>query len=192
MCKKIPQSRLFRRFGAGFTLVEILAVVVIIGIASAIIIPQMGTRDDLRATAAARTRVADLVYAQSLAISNGSYVYVKFDTTDNKYTLLSTAAPSGGDVALNHPITQTTYTQQFGSTAKGWETIAISSAVFDGIDSNYHGEFTVAFDEIGSPWVYCYDLNNKNELNAGTIVLSCGQFTKTVTVAAATGEISVN
>ena len=92
----------------GFTLVEILAVVVILGIASAIIIPQMGTRDDMRAAAAARTLVADLIYAQNQAITSGRMVYVKFDVANNKYTLLSTAK-TGGDVALNNPITQTFY-----------------------------------------------------------------------------------
>src|SRR5438046_1726291 len=107
-----PIRRITRR---AFTLVEILAVVVIIGIASAIIIPQIGTRDDMRAAAAARVVVSDLIYAQNLAIANGTVVYVKFDTANNKYTLLSTAN-SGGDVALNNPITQMTYTQQFGPT----------------------------------------------------------------------------
>src|SRR5690349_20053776 len=99
---------LSNRSRRGFTLVEILAVVVILGIASAIIVPNMGTRDDMRATAAARTLVADLIYAQNQAISSGKWVYVKFDTANNKYTLLSTAS-SGGDVALTNPVTQTTY-----------------------------------------------------------------------------------
>jgi prepilin-type N-terminal cleavage/methylation domain-containing protein len=180
-----------RKHRAGFTLVEILAVVVIIGIASAIIIPQIGTRDDMRAAAAARVIVSDLIYAQNMAISNGTVVYVKFDTGNNRYTLLSTAN-SGGDVAMTNPITQTTYTQQFGATSRGWETITLTSAVFNGIDNAYRPMYTLGFDEIGSPYAFSYSTNDKNDLNDGTIVVTCGQFSKTITISAATGEITVN
>jgi len=174
----------------GFTLVEILAVVVILGIASAIIIPQMGTRDDMRAAAAARTLVADLIYAQNQAISSGKMVYVKFDVVKNKYTLLTTAS-SGGDVALTNPMTQTAYTTQFGSSARGWEVVAINSAVFNGADATFRPMYTVAFDEIGSPYVFNYTNNQTNDLNDGSVVIKAGQFTTTVSVAAATGEITV-
>ena len=44
----------------GFTLVEILTVVLILGIASAIIAPQIGSRGDLKVRAAARVLVSDL------------------------------------------------------------------------------------------------------------------------------------
>src|SRR5829696_4955695 len=80
-----------RRSGSrgGFTLVEILAVVVILGIASAIIIPEMGTRDDMRAKAAARTLVADLIYCQNLAISSGYPCYMRFDVADSSWRMIS-------------------------------------------------------------------------------------------------------
>jgi type II secretion system protein H len=78
--------------GAGFTLVEILAVIVILGIASAIVIPQIGTRDDMRVKAAARTLIADLIYAQNLAISTGQVVYVRFDVAGNQYSMLTNPA----------------------------------------------------------------------------------------------------
>src|SRR4051812_48658675 len=100
----------FRR--SGFTLVEILAVVVIIGIASAIVIPQIGNRDDLKGAAAARVLVADLIYAQNLAVATQSTTYVKFDTANNKYTIL-TAASSGGDTIAKHPLTQQNYVVMF-------------------------------------------------------------------------------
>lgn len=183
-----------RARGRGFTLAEILAVVVILGIASAIIIPQIGTRDDMRAKAAARNLVADLIYAQNLAISTGQVVYVRFDVANNRYSLLTnplSTKPKFGD-PIEHPITQTDYVTQFGATARGWEAVSIQSAVMNGIDMNFRPEFTVGFDEIGSPHVWCYDLNQKNDLNDGTVVVKAGPFTNTITISAATGEILVN
>ena len=178
---------------SGFTLVEILAVIVILGIASAIVIPQIGTRDDMRVKAATRTLIADLIYAQNLAISTGQTVYVRFDVADNKYSLLTAPAntkPDKGDL-VSHPISQAGYITRFGSGARGWEQVTIASAVMNGIDTNFRPEFTVGFDEIGSPHVWCYDVDQRNDLNDGTIVLKAGQFTSEVTISPATGEILV-
>ena len=178
----------------GFTLVEILAVVVILGIASAIIIPQIGTRDDMRVKAASRTLIADLIYAQNLAISTGQVVYVRFDVAGNSYSLLtnplSSKAKKGDPV--QHPITQADYVTAFGASHRGWEQVKIDSAKFNGVDVNFRPEFTVGFDEIGSPHVWCYDVDQRNDLNDGTIVLKAGQFKNTITISPATGEILVN
>ena len=181
----------------GFTLVEILAVVVILGIASAIIIPQIGTRDDLRAAAAARVLIADLIYAQNLAISSGKGVYIKFEKASNKYSMLTEDASGFPTVAISHPVTQTSYVVQFGdvnaSREDSWETVSINSVTLNGIDPAFHGEFTVGFDEIGAPYVWCYDVNQRNDLaDPASIVLKAGNFTKTVNIAAATGGITVN
>ena len=186
-----------RRRGArvrgGFTLTEILAVVVILGIASAIIIPQIGTRDDMRVKAASRTLIADLIYAQNLAISTGQVVYVRFDVAGNSYSLLTLPANSKakkGD-PVEHPITQTDYVTRFGSSSRGWEAVSIKSAVMNGIDVAYRPESTVGFDEIGSPHVWDYDTDTRNDLHDGTVVLKAGQFEITVTISPATGEILV-
>jgi hypothetical protein len=64
--------------------------------------------------------------------------------------------------------------------------------VFNGVDPNYQNEFTVAFDEIGAPYVYCYDLGDTNDLNTGSVVLRAGTFQTTVSVSPATGEITVS
>jgi prepilin-type N-terminal cleavage/methylation domain-containing protein len=189
--RRQPSRATRARAAAAFTLVEILAVVVILGIASAIIIPNMGTRDDLKTAAAARTLVADLIYAQNQAITTGRMVYIKFDTANNCYTLLTTAN-SGGDTSMTNPITQTSYVRQFGVTVSGWETITVNSAVLNGTDVNYRPMYTLAFDELGSPYVFRYTDNTTNDLNDGSIVLQSGTFTTTVSVAPATGEITVN
>jgi type II secretion system protein H len=195
-----------RLASAGFTLVEILAVVVILGIASAIIVPQMGTRDDMRAKAAARTLVADLIYCQNLAISSGTAVYVRFDVADNSWRMVTNPTSANTltwGTAVKHPIRQTDYISKFGPKSDaandtGWGlvpqdvNVTIQSAVFNGMDTNYGNEFTIGFDEIGAPLVWCYDLNTKNDMKDGSVVIKCGQFTNTVTVSAATGEILVN
>ncbi|HWP41142.1 MAG TPA: prepilin-type N-terminal cleavage/methylation domain-containing protein, partial [Tepidisphaeraceae bacterium] len=86
----------------GFTLVEILAVVVILGIASAIIIPQIGTRDDLVASAAARVVMADLIYAQNRAIAMQKKHFVQF--VGQQYTLMTRASDTSPLTAITHPV----------------------------------------------------------------------------------------
>ena len=180
-----------RRWGRGFTLVEILMVVVILGIASAIIIPAIGNRDDMRAAAAGRVLVADLIFAQNQAITTGRKVYVRFDVANNKYALC-TAVATLGDTYVTHPITQASYVQQFGPSARGWEMVTLQSAVVNGINPLYQPEFTLAFDEIGAPFVYCYDDDVTDDLQDGTIIVKAGQFTNTIRIAPATGEISIS
>ena len=188
----------------GFTLVEILAVVVILGIASAIIIPQIGSRDDLRAAAASRTLVADLIYAQNMAISTGTTTYVRFDVDDDSYALITnptTTSPWG--TRLSHPITQTDYIAKFGATStvvtqtgfglKSLDAkVAITSAVFNGTDPDHQNMVTIGFDDLGSPFVFNHALNESSELSdQGVIVVTSGTLTNTVKVSPATGEITV-
>ena len=182
----------------GFTLVEILAVVVILGIASAIIIPQIGTRDDLKAAAAARVIVADLIYAQNLAISTGNNVYVRFDKTNNQYSVLT--SPNSGSSTFGtlvmQPVTQQNYIQQFGdinpNTADPFENVSIDTVSLNGTDPTYANQYTVGFDSIGSPYVFRYTDNTSNDLADGSmIIIRSGTLTTQINIAAATGEITV-
>ena len=78
----------------GFTLIEILVVVIILGIASAVIIPQLGSRDDINAAAAARLVMADIIYAQNSAIVQQKKFYVDF-RTPNQYAIYDTPSCGG-------------------------------------------------------------------------------------------------
>src|SRR3982751_6922276 len=69
----------------GFTLIEILTVVVILGIAAAAVIPELGTRDDLKIASTARNVMGDLMYAQNRAIATQKKHYVQF--SGSTYTL---------------------------------------------------------------------------------------------------------
>src|SRR3954465_10923815 len=93
----------------GFTLVEILVVVIILGIAGAIIVPSIGSRDDLKAAAAARVIMADLIYTQNLAITSQGNRYIAFNVGAQSYSVTDSA---GG--VITHPVNQTPYTQKFG------------------------------------------------------------------------------
>src|SRR5688572_14008047 len=76
-----------------FTLIEILGVVVILGIISAVILPQLGSRDDQKVSAASRVLMADLTYVQNRAITKQKTHYVLFDATNNFYRVLESMSP---------------------------------------------------------------------------------------------------
>ncbi|HEY8667332.1 MAG TPA: prepilin-type N-terminal cleavage/methylation domain-containing protein [Tepidisphaeraceae bacterium] len=171
------------RPAAGFTLVEILIVVVILGIASAVIVPKIGTRDDLKASAAARMVMADLIYAQNRAIAQQKKQYVQFDTAAQKYAVYD-ATPLA--TPITHPVTKNSFVTMFGTGGTpGLTESALASVNFD-------GQTTVAFDELGQPLAYTAATNSTAALGTGTIVVRCGSNSLTISIEAYTGEISVN
>jgi prepilin-type N-terminal cleavage/methylation domain-containing protein len=180
-----PRSR------QAFTLVEILVVVIILGIAAAVIVPEMGTRGDLKAAAAARMIMADLIYAQNRAIATQTRHYVKFDASSNPqtYRLLTSVTPL---VDVQHPISKASnYLVTFGSSSgatPGLSDISLGTVSFE-------GRTTLAFDELGVPYYYDPGTNTTTALattGGSTIQVKCGTFTLTVTVEPYTGEIKVN
>lgn len=178
----------------GFTLIEILMVVVILGIASAIVAPQLGSRSDIKIRAAARLLVADLMYAQNNAIAQQKWMYVRFDAAGEKYSVMDGVGASATDTTkiIKHPVTKAEFTTRLGvATDRRIGDVKIKTVTFNGVDTNYRPEFVIAFDELGVPYVYCYDLNNTNELLDGTVELECGKDTIKVLVERYTGEIKV-
>lgn len=172
-------SRAALRSRRAFTLIEILSVVVILGIASAIIVPQLSSRDDLRCAAAARALMGDLLYAQSRSIALGKMHYVQFNTATNTYQVLDAVNPN--DV-INNPVTQIPYTVTVGT--GNLVHVSIGTASFD-------GNSTVAFDPMGVPYSWSSSAGPV-ALSSGTIVFQAGNNKKTVTVGAYSGEIKIN
>jgi MSHA pilin protein MshC len=163
----------------GFTLIEILSVVIILGIASAIIVPQLSSRDDLRCASAARALMGDLLYAQSRSIALGKMHYVQFDTTTNTYQVLDAVSPNN---VINNPVTQIPYTMTVGTGSLA--NVKINTASFD-------GNTTLAFDAMGVPYSWNSGAGPV-ALSAGSVIFKAGTNTKTITVSPYSGQIKIN
>jgi prepilin-type N-terminal cleavage/methylation domain-containing protein len=178
------EMRAARTVRRAFTLIEILSVVVILGIVSAIVVPQISSRDDLQAASTARAIMADLLYAQNRAITTQQMQYVSFDTVNQQYGLYSSMSPL---TALTQPVDHTAYVMTFnGSGPNTVGNATLTSATFGS------GETTVAFDATGVPYSYDTGSRTTTELtSAGTVVVTSGNYSVTVTVEPNTGDISV-
>jgi prepilin-type N-terminal cleavage/methylation domain-containing protein len=173
------QNRHTLKCGA-FTLVEILAVVIILGIASALIIPQLSSRDDLKARSAARLIMADLIYAQNQSIAMQRMHYVKFDVNDGKYTMLESVSP---DTAIPHPVTRdSAFVTRFGQAGTGLRDVQLVSVGFN-------GQVVLAFDELGTP--HYYNGTTTAPLTTGEIIIRSGSHKMEIGIEPYTGEIHV-
>ena len=169
-----------------FTLVEILIVLIIIGIASAIVVPSLGTHNDQNAASAARTVVADLIFAQNRAILSQAIRYVNFDTVGQKYSVL-TVKPNVAAIYEQNPGTLQNYIAYFGTSAPpgGLQSVLLQTPSAD-------GKTCIAFDELGQPYACDASTGVTTALvNTATFPVKCGTFTLTVKVEPYTGAMSV-
>lgn len=74
--------------GGGYTLVEMLIVVTILGILGTMVIPSFAGSTGLRTQAAVRAVVADITFAQSDALAYQESRAVMFNEVENYYTVV--------------------------------------------------------------------------------------------------------
>lgn len=164
-----------------FTLYEIMAVVVLIGIASTLIVPQLSGNDVVRLRAATQQLTADLLYARSQAVNNVRKYYIVFGS--QSYALQTRASDSDPMSNLKHPVSPGNY--KISLNTGNYKGVTVSSWTLGGTD-------TLAFNELGSPYAYSNSTNALNALTtSGKIILSCGQNRMTIWVEPWSGEISV-
>ena len=155
---------------------ELLVVVVILGIASAVVIPMIGDNGDLRVTAAARQVVSDLLYAQTCSISSQSQYQVVFDAANNSYEIQDAT----GSV-ISNPLTKASYQMNL-SVNNGYKNVTVESANFD--DNN-----RIWFDKMGMP--YSGAIADNNMLVDGSIYLKSANATMTVNIEPISGRINI-
>ena len=145
LCRSVMRHRAVR--ASGFTLVELLTVVVIMGIVALIAIPLFESTDAARVSSAAKLIVSDLQYAQMYSISHSDNpMGLKFDTSTNSYSLVqrSGALPfncASVSIATN-PAGGAAYVTTFGTgRASELTGVSIDSLSLDGDECLMFGSY---------------------------------------------------
>jgi prepilin-type N-terminal cleavage/methylation domain-containing protein len=171
---KVMDRKISSNSSVGFTIIELLIVVVIIGIASLLAIPMISSGADFQIRAAANMIAADMEYAKSLAITNQDSYLIVFDADGDSYQMQDI----NGDVVDDPTRAGSGVAVDFGSDSR-FSQIDISSVSFDGTD-------TVEFDYLGVPYNGSFD-----SLSSGSVVLTAGAETRTIVVEPITGYIII-
>jgi prepilin-type N-terminal cleavage/methylation domain-containing protein len=162
--KGAAQSAWRNSFG-GFTVIELLIVVVILAIAALTAIPMMSSAASMQIRSAANLIMADLEYAKSMAITRGQNYSVVFDVAADSYQI-----EDQDNNVISHPVKKGfPYIVRFPNESR-LNRVNVTNVDFS--------DATVTFDCLGSP------------NSGGMVSLQAGDMTATVTVEPVTGFIS--
>ena len=161
----------------GFTVMEILIVVVIIAIAAMIAVPMMTSAAGMQIKSAANMIAADLEYAKSMAISRQKIYAVVFDKDNDSYQIEDPSYQvEDPDRIIDHPVKKGfKYVVSFRNDSR--------LSKVDIYDVDFVGTDEVSFDYLGSPI----------PSNGGIIMLKAKTdgTSITINVEAVTGFISI-
>lgn len=169
-------SAQLRRSTSAYTLIEVLITVTIMGIAAAIIVPNMLRAGTLGVQAGARMIIADLLFAQNEAMAQQSTRRVVFDAADNSYRVEKYDTTTSAWVLEFNPSEGTTNNMQ------NYEVDFDEDNRFTGIDivsATFNGTNTVEFDDLGNP------------SSGGTVRLRFDEHVYEINVAPFTGRVTV-
>jgi len=156
-----------------FTLVEILIVVLVLMIAAAIVIPNIGSAGDSRVTSAARILQADMEVARSLAMTTQQPHSVVFSPDFQSYKVVANYAgvPYSQAVAVGHPVKRGQLFEVTVGALNGMDDVRI-------LGRDFGGQSYLTFKSLGDP------------VAAGSVLLQSGNIVMTVSVEGLTGIIT--
>lgn len=171
-----------RTASRGYTLVEVLVTVAIMGIAGSVVIPSMSGAGILRIQAGVRTVVSDIMFAQMDALAYQESRGIVFDTENNSYTLV---AVFGAEI---DPATDALYDprgpgQRYSVDLDDFD---FGGAVLADVDLN--GGDILIFDEIGGPVA---SAGSDEMSSGGSLQLSGPQGRFRINIAAFSGRVTV-
>jgi prepilin-type N-terminal cleavage/methylation domain-containing protein len=159
------------RHPCGYTMVEVMLVLLILGIVSSIVVPSInGSLDEMKIDGAAREVVSVLHYCQSLAIKEGIAYTVSYDKAQEKFKCYE----QGSGLTVLHPIDKKPYEMDF--TGAGYfQGVDIVSASFTPGNKNF-----ITFNSLDESDRY------------GTVVLNYRGPQKTIDISRLVAVVSVN
>lgn len=166
----------------GYTLIEVLVTVTILGISAAVVIPSMSGAHVLKVQAAVRSIVADITFAQMDALGYQEPRGIVFDADANQYTLIQITGAEvdiDADALYDPKGPEQRYVVNLGRAEFGGAEIT---------DLDLNGGDTLIFDEIGGPVAAA----GSDQLSSGgsiTITAPSGQFR--IDIAPFTGRVTV-
>ncbi len=160
----------------GFTFIELVLIIVIIGIIAVVAIPKMMDIGEVRLAAALEKVAADLRYAREFAMNHNSRSKVVFSA--NEYTIYEESA--GAWQIIEDPATRDDYTILLDSGL--YRGVTIASVTFDGGSE-------VQFDALGAPYI-SFEVKLQNN---GVVMLNCTGVDRTsgIRVYPVTGRIDL-
>jgi len=172
----IPALARARRAARGFTLVELVIAISILGLLVVVALPNRSATNEVSLRAASRRLASDLRYAQGQSIARRIRHGVRFDLVDKRYEVVATGRgepiedPGARGKAL-------VVSFKDPSAAHG---VTLVSASFDGAPE-------VSFDSFGVP----SNVAGREIRRPGLVVLACGGMRSTVEIAPGTGKVTV-
>jgi prepilin-type N-terminal cleavage/methylation domain-containing protein len=179
---KYSEKQAKRSKAGGFTMVEIIVVVVILGIAAMMAVPMLSSAADMQARAAADRIASDLDYAKGLAVTHQTPYTVVFSPSGDSYDIRVTST----DTLVSNPVRPSeNYLVDF-STDSRLNRVDITDADFDSDADN-----AITFDYLGSP--HSGKLANSPLTSGDTarITLVAEDFTLYVDVEPITGYVTI-
>jgi prepilin-type N-terminal cleavage/methylation domain-containing protein len=166
---------------SGYTLVEVLVVVVILGICSALVVPQLMAAGTLGIQAAARLVVADILFAQNEAIAAQDERWIEFDPAGNAYHLMY--FNDDPTVGANEVLTQAWKNGQAENYAIDFdEDDRFEGITLESVKVGSADQTELRFDDLGSPVFLADELK---------IVIAFRDQRRTVSVQPFTGRVTV-